>query len=237
MGLESYALADLTWPEVGRVLARESRLLLPAGALEQHGPHLPLGTNTFIAERLASDLSRDLSILLAPTFPYGVSADAGVDYAGTSSLRRKTLHRAINELLARWEDHGVTQFIIITAHRYEPHLDALLMALTMESTTSVIDLYQIDVSDLLEGAPEAEHGGELETSLMLHLAPGRVRRNQIADFVPRDPDRYRTYMRGRMPTPPPGSQGAVGRASLGTADKGRRIYARYRAAVRSALTR
>lgn len=232
----SYALENLTWPEVARILARDSRLIFAVGALEQHGPHLPLGTSTYIAERLARDISEDLGILRAPTLPYGVTLHGRGRFAGAATLRRKTLHRAVNELLACWEDHGVSEIVILTAYRYEPHLDALLMALTATSETTVIDLYAIDVSDLLEGSPEAEHGGELETSLMLHLAPERVRKDQIADFAPegRDP---RRYIRGRMPTPPPGSQGAVGRPSRATTEKGRDIYERYRVAVRTALAR
>ena len=232
-----YALHNLTWPEVAGVLERDSRLLFPVGALEQHGPHLPLGTNTLLAEALARDLSAELEILLAPTFPFGVTPSRSGDFTGTSTLRRKTLHRTVNELLAGWEDHGVTEFVLVTAHRYEPHVDALLMAMTASSRTTVIDLYQIDVSDLLEGPAEAEHGGELETSLMLHLYPGRVRKDQMADFVHSAGTAYRTYIRGRMPTPPAGSQGSVGRASKATAEKGRRVYARYRAAVRAALER
>lgn len=236
MSGRSYALENLTWPEAGRILARDSRLIFPVGALEQHGPHLPLGTNTFIAERLARDLSEDLGILLAPSLPFGVSLHGRGRFAGTATLRRKTLHRAVNELLASWEDHGVSEIIVLTAYRYEPHLDALLMALTEDSLTTVIDLYAIDVSDLLEGSPEAEHGGELETSLMLHLAPDRVRKDQIADFVPEEED-PRRYIRGRMPTPPAGSQGAVGRPTRASAEKGLRLYERYRTAIRTALTR
>jgi creatinine amidohydrolase len=232
-----YALDGLSWPEVQELLTRDARLLFPVGALEQHGPHLPLGTSTLIAERLAADASAELGILLAPTLSYGVGVPGRRGYAGTTSFRRKTLHRAVNELLAGWEDHGVKEFILITAHRYEPHVDALLMAMTASSRTTVIDLYQIEVGDLLEGPPEAEHGGELETSLLLHLDPDRVRRAEIEDFVHGAGTAYRTYMRGRMPTPPSGSRGAVGRASLATADKGRRIYARYRAGLRAALER
>lgn len=236
MGRASYALENLTWPEAGRILARDPRLIFPVGALEQHGPHLPLGTSTFIAESLARDLSEDLGILLAPTLPFGVTLHGRGRFAGTATLRRKTLHKAVNELLASWEDHGIREIIVLTAYRYEPHLDALLMALTATSTTTVIDLYAIDVSDLLEGHAEAEHGGELETSLMLHLAPERVRLDQIADFAPADED-ARRYIRGRMPTPPAGSQGAVGRPTRASAEKGGRVYERYRTAVRTALTR
>jgi creatinine amidohydrolase len=126
--------------------------------------------------------------------------------------------------------------VAITAHRFEPHLDALLMALTSDSLTTVIDLYRIDVSDLLESPPHLEHAGELETSLMRHLAPERVREDEI-EMARVPPGRARTYMRGGMPTPPAGSPGFVGRPDLATAEKGRLIYERYRAALRSVLGR
>ncbi len=221
----SYALDQLSWPEVGRILAREPRLIFPVGALEQHGPHLPLGANVLVAERVATDISERLGVLRAPAFFYGVAVGGG-PFAGTAGLRRKTFHRAVNELLARWEDHGVTEFIIVTAHRFEPHLEALLMALTATSLTTVYDLFKIDVSDLLEGNPENEHGGELETSLMLHLAPERVRLQEAADFMP-EGRALRRYTRRRVPTPPPESGGVLGYPSRASAEKGRAVYRRY----------
>ena len=205
------------------------------GALEQHGPHLPLGTNTFIAESVAREVSKRLGILLAPTFGYGVTGDARGRFAGTASLRRKTLHRTVNELLGSWEDHGVSEVVLVTAHRYEPHLDALLMALTSRSQTTVVDLYAVEVGDLLEGEPAVEHGGELETSLMLHLAPERVRRDQLIDFAPEDePEKY---IRQRMPRAPAGSQGVLGRPTLANAEKGRAVFERWVAALLSLLER
>ena len=236
MNPDSYALEALTWQEAGRLLARDSRLLFPVGALEQHGPHLPLGTNTFLAESVAQRASNEVGVLRAPTFAYGVTGDARGRFAGTTTVRRKTLHRTVNELLASWEDHGVSEIVVITAHRYEPHLDALLMALTSRSRTTVVDLYAVEVGDLLEAEPALEHGGELETSLMLHLAPERVRRDQIADFAPA-PREARKYLRQRMPTAPAGSQGVLGRPTLATADKGRALFERWVEAVRGVLVR
>ena len=233
---DSYALDTLTWLEAGRLLARDSRLLFAVGALEQHGPHLPLGTNTFLAEAVAREVSNELGILRAPTFSYGVTAGGRGRYSGTTTLRRKTLHRAVNEMLASWEDHGVSEIVVITAHRYEPHLDALLMALTSRSQTTVIDLYAIEVGDLLEVSPDVEHGGELETSLMLHLAPERVRRDQMVDYSP-PPGNARKYLRHRMPTPPSGSQGVLGRPTLATAEKGRAVFERWVEALVSLLDR
>lgn len=230
------SLDRLPWPEVARQLARDSRLLLPVGALEQHGPHLPMGSNTFIARCVAASLSERLGILRAPAFPYGVNLPGSEAFPGTAGLRRKTLHRAVNELLAAWEDHGFSEFVIISAHRSEAHMDALLMALTSESRTTVFDLYGIDVSDLLSGAPGPEHAGELETSLLLHLAPERVITDTLEDAPP-DAGALRRYTQGRSPTPPPGSRGVIGFPSAASALTGESVFRRWVETLESALRR
>ena len=215
------------------MIARDPRLILAVGAMDQHGPHLPLGANVLIADHVARTVSQRLGILRAPTFSYGVLIGGG-PFAGTTGLRRNTLHRSINELLTHWEDDGVSEFVIITAHRYEPHLEALLMALTDASTNSVYDLYQINVRSLLESDPESEHGGELETSLVLHLAPELVHMNEVDDFVPGAKE-LRRYTRGRVPAPPPESRGVVGSPKLGTPEKGAAIFERYTQEIAAAL--
>jgi creatinine amidohydrolase len=225
----SYALTEMSWPDVDRALARDARLILPIGALEQHGPHLPLGANILIAERTAVEVSERLGVLRAPTFSYGATPNGG-PFAGAAGLRRKTLHRAVNELLAHWEADGVAELVMVTAHRYEPHIEALLMALTDRAVNSVYDLYRIEVTDLLDADPEAEHAGELETSLMLHLAPELVQIDRIRDFNP-PPGASRRYTRGRVPAPPPGSDGVLGRPSLASAEKGAAVFQRYVDAV------
>lgn len=233
--LPSLALDQLTWKEAEAALQRHPRLIVPAGALEQHGPHLPLGTNTLIAARVARAISDELGILRAPPIPYGVNVPSGRRFPGTASLRRKTLHRLINELLEGWEDQGVREFVLITAHRYTPHLDALLMAFTSEATVRVIDLYAIEVADLLVRPPDPQHAGEIETALMLYLYPELVRADRIADF-PLAPASVRKYMRGRLATPPPAWQGAIGHPGAARAETGRRIYERFLETIRAALS-
>ena len=100
------------------------------------------------------------------------------------------------------------------------------MALTGESMKSVYDLYEIDVSDLLETDPELEHAGELETSLMLHLTPELVRSDHIEDFMP-EGGALRKYTRRRVPKAPKESSGVLGFPTLATGEKGCRIFRRY----------
>jgi creatinine amidohydrolase len=232
----SQALDELPWPEVARRLAREPRLLLAVGALEQHGPHLPLGTNTYIADAVSRRLSARLGLLCAPALPYGVNLPGSHRFPGTAGLSRKTLHRALNELLAWWEDHGVSEFVIITAHRSQAHMDALLLALPSKSRTTVFDLFGIDVGDLLQEVEGPAHAGELETSLMLRLAPELVVSEAMEDAPPDARSRKR-YGQGRTPTPPLGTRGILGHPTRASAETGDAILRRWLEALEAALRR
>lgn len=228
------ALDELSWIDVAAHLAQDPRMLMPVGALEQHGPHLPLGSNVLIARKICLDLSHEFGVLRAPTFGFGVNVKTARAYSGTASLGRKTLHRGLNELLDAWEAHGVQEFILITAHRHDPHLEALATLVTASARVRVVDVWDVPIHDLLDGQEQAEHAGEAETSVMLHLYPELVRLDRARDFQ-LDPAELRRYMRGGMPKPPPGGTGSVGRPSLARADKGQHIYDRIIDAIRRAV--
>jgi creatinine amidohydrolase len=231
-----YGLDELSWIDVAAHLAGDPRLIIPIGALEQHGPHLPLGTNVLVARQLALDVSREFGVLRAPTLYYGVNVASERAYAGTASLRPKTLHRAVNELLEAWEAHGIKEFIIITAHRHEPHLDALATLITARARVRVASIWDVPIADLLDTQPGPLHGCEAETSVMAFLYPELVRMDRARDFdLPQE--QFERYIRGRLPAPPPGGAGVVGHPTAATAAKGETIYRRMLEAVRTAVFR
>ncbi|UCF20596.1 MAG: creatininase family protein [Gemmatimonadota bacterium] len=233
-GGQPLLLADLTWPEVAEYLERDRRLIIPVGTCEQHGRHLPLGTDTLVAERLAHDLSAEFGVLVAPTLAYGVNVETEEAYSGTASLRRKTLHRALNDLLASWEGHGFDEFILITAHFHDPHLDAVTTVVTEHARARVVDIQSVDIRDYLDQQSGPEHAGEAETSVMLYLRPDLVRADRIQDYL-LDPQQMGRYLRGRMPKPPAGCEGAIGHPSSGTAKKGEKIYRHVLARIREKI--
>src|SRR2546422_11043626 len=123
-------LKTLVPDEVRAALERDPRLLVPIGTCEQHGPHLPLGCDTIIVERMADDLSAEYGVLRAPTVEYGVNVDTGRGFTGNASLRKKTLHRMLNDLIDSWEATGVREFILLTAQGHGPRQEALATVIT-----------------------------------------------------------------------------------------------------------
>jgi creatinine amidohydrolase len=155
-------------------------LLVPVGTTEQHGPHLPLGCDSFIVERLADDLSAASGIPRAPAIEYGVQPPTH-PLPGGAALRRKTLHRVMNELIESWEEGaGVREFVILTAQANDAHLEALSTIRTAEASVVVLDVFGLDFGDRFVTPRPKIAGGELDTSLLLHIAPAFV----AQDLVP-----------------------------------------------------
>ena len=204
-------------------LERDARLLIPVGTCEQHGPHLPLGCDTLIVERLADDLSAGLGILRAPTIEYGVNTATPRPFPGNAAVRRKTLHRWMNDLIGSWEASGVREFVILTAHGHDPHQEALSTLRTRHARISTVDIFALDFTGELEDAAGPVHGGELDTSLMLYLAPELVSMDVAEDF-PTPPRLRSSYQRHARTSLPARSPGSLGRPSLANISKGELLY-------------
>jgi creatinine amidohydrolase len=148
---------------------------------------------------------------------------------GAAGLRKKTLHRLLNDLLAAWEGCGVDEFILLTAHAFDPHQEALATVVTARARVRVVDLFAIELGDLLEGQLEPMHGDEVDTSLLLHIAPELVHRELAQDYMV-ERDALRRFRRNagmakRGPT------GTLGRPSLASAAKGALLYERIRSRI------
>jgi creatinine amidohydrolase/Fe(II)-dependent formamide hydrolase-like protein len=216
-------MKEMTPTAIGDLLARRPTLIVPVGTTEQHGPHLPLGCDTIIVERLADDLSAAFTVLRAPTVEFGVHA-VSRPLPGSAALRHRTLHRVMNELIESWEDGaGVREFVILTAQASEGHLEALSTIRTEEATVQVVDIFGLDFGPLLDQPAGPIHGGELDTSLLLYVAPELARMDLALDFAltPKMLARYRPGHSRRLPE---GSPGSVGYPSLASAQKGEVLY-------------
>lgn len=227
---EPKRIKEMRPDDIASTLARDARLIIPVGTCEQHGRHLPLGADTIIVERMADDFSAEFGILRAPTIEYGVNVETEKGFAGNASVRKKTLHRMLNDLLDTWELTGVKEFILLTAHEHDPHQEALATVHTTAARVRVVDVFAVDLHHLLEGQTEPMHGDEVDTSVLLYLAPHLVRLDLAEDYM-MSRDEVRRYRRGWLRIPRD-SSGSIGRPSLATAAKGAAIYAHIMEKVR-----
>jgi creatinine amidohydrolase len=218
----SLLLTDLSSVQVEAHLQRDSRLIVPVGCLDQFGAHLPLGAATCIVEAFAMRLAEDFGVLRAPAINYGVNLPAERHFAGAASLGEKTLHRTMNDLLSSWEDCGFTEFILLTAHRYDPHVEAIAtVSGTSRARVRVLEILALDLSAIVQGKPYPTHGGEVMTSLLLHLRPDLVDTDRIEDFYPYGPGLSAPHRLAKLPAD---SSGVLGFPSLASEETGRLIF-------------
>jgi mycofactocin precursor peptide peptidase len=225
-------LADLTWPEAARLAATGALLAVPVGSTEQHGPHLPLSTDTDIAVALAMRLAaRRPGVVVAPPVSYGSSGEhAG--FAGTLSIGQAAVELVLTELgRSAAETFGHLLFVCAHGGNAAPAQQAVAR-LRAESRDALLWTPEPQPGPDLP-APDA-HAGRTETALQLALAPGRVRAG-LAEAGNTAP------LRGLMPAMRAGGVRAVSRNGVlgdpvgATAAEGSRLLDRLTADLAAAV--
>jgi len=146
------------------------------------------------------------------------------------------MHRVMNELIESWEEGaGVREFVILTAQASDAHLEALSTIRTDDARVQVIDVFSLDFGPLLERPGAPIQGGELDTSLLLHLAPELVHMELARDFAI-TPELLGRYRPGHSRRLPDGSPGSIGFPSLASAQKGELLYRFILDRIRTCLT-
>lgn len=189
-------LGELTWPEAERRLAETDIALFPVGAVEQHGPHLPLDTDAWDAEALCAEVAERCAAprpLVLPSIPYGVSYHHQ-DFPGTLSVNPETLARLVYEVGISAARHGITKLVIVNGHG--GNMPTLQFAAQMINRDAHIftcvdtgETSDADITRLTETAPDL-HAGEVETSMTLAKRPHLVDMEKAEAFVPHSVVRY-----------------------------------------------
>jgi creatinine amidohydrolase len=183
-------VTSLVWPEVAQRRPRVA--IVPLGATEQHGPHLPFATDTLIADALATRLAARLDDAVAlPALPLGCSSEH-MAFPGTLDLGPATLIAVLTDVLRSLARHGIEEAFVFSAHggNVATLRDALPALAAVEPGLHVAAAIDLDAlmarlhkeALRLGIAPEAagHHAGEVETSMMLALHPDLVRTDAFA---------------------------------------------------------
>jgi len=189
-------LTDLTMPDFARALTTTTTLILPCGSVEEHGPHLPLGTDTFHALEVARRAARRVPVLVAPPLYYGVCRSTR-EHPGTISLSTPVLRALVAELGREFHRQGVRRLIILTGHAGGTHTAALidageeLLAAFPDLNVAVVNILEVLAAVLRDhpGLVQTKgdgHAGEVETALIQALYPQLVQGTAPAEW-PRFP--------------------------------------------------
>ena len=175
-------LADEAWPDLRTYFESESLALVPLGSTEQHGPHLPEGTDHIIAQSFARAAAEETGYLCTPTVNIGVSPHHR-QFHGTMWADAPAFRDYVESLTRNLAYHGIDRVVFVNAHGGNvEHLREVGRRLRDDGTMYAIEwMWDEGISDLIEEAFETPgpHGGPKETSLIQHLAGELVHEDRI----------------------------------------------------------
>lgn len=231
-------LGTMSWPDFHE-RARDSYALLPVGAVEPHGPHLPLASDTMISEYFAGRLAHDLGAWIAPPIGYGVAtppARLGGNFPGVISISGSTFMNLISDVLASLARNGVRKFVIINSAidnvSFLCEAARSLAEYVPDARVMIVNWWDVVGEQFRDGLADEtgvareddHHAAMVESSLVMHVAPGAVHADKLSFRAPtgREPRRMRYHV---FPLPPDAAtdSGVVYTADRASADIGQRV--------------
>jgi creatinine amidohydrolase len=189
---------EQTWPEAQTTAGKLNAVIIPVGAIEQHGPHLPLAVDTQICEAVALGVSALTGVPVIPPLCYGVSGSHG-DFGGTISVRPETMIAFVEDIIDSLYSRGIRQFILLNGHIWNSgsldvsaeklrvrHFDARVRSL------AYVTMYPgPEVNGHVRFGRGLMHANFFETSVMLYLYPDLVRMERATSHL--DVDSFWDY--------------------------------------------
>ena len=219
---KSVYLERLTWPEAEKLLTPQSVVLIPLGAAaKEHGPHLPLDNDRTLAEYLARRVAETAEVIVAPIVAYHYYP-AFIEYPGSTTLRLETARDVVVDIVSSLAAFGPRRFYVLNTG---VSTVAALEPAARELAARGISLRYTDIAAAGRQAAEAireqeggTHADEIETSMMLYIAPRSVdMRKAVRDFHPGRGRLTRSRASQGVFSP----SGVYGDATLATAEKGK----------------
>lgn len=225
-------LEEMSWPEI-EAAQRESRtVILPVGATEEHGPHLPTITDTIQAMEVARAVAEERAVFLAPPLYYGVCRSTRA-FPGTITVGHDALRGYVRDLLVSFADSGFSRVMILTGHAGGQHMAALEEAGQMAVEERDFRVSLVSLFDLIDFStvetPHDGHAGEVETSLMMVIRPHLVKGRPAEHFPVRPRFMIMKDVRHLM------GNGVMGNPEPASPEKGRQYFQMAVNGVKAAL--
>ena len=172
---------DLTQPEIAQQLKKNPLVILPAGSVEQHGPHLPTGTDIYASQVIGHAVAERMDGLLLPSTPFGVTP-MHAPFEGTITLTPDTYMRVVKETCVSTANHGAKELLIVNWHEGNiPSLAIAAESLHRDHGMSVLTVQACYVAEELYGhsCNGLTHGGEIEALAVLANRPELVHLDRI----------------------------------------------------------
>lgn len=181
---------ELTAEDLRAKAAADAIVVLPVASMEQHGPHLPVGVDTYLCEavcRAGAEIAvKDTAVVVAPTLWCGM-AEHHMAYGGTFTFDIPTYRAVLLAFLKSIERHGFKRAFIVNGHGGNiAALNAFLPDFARETKLRVLaatyfELSSADIAPFLEDQKRVHHACEVETSLMMVVAPDTVKRDRFSE--------------------------------------------------------
>ena len=226
----THKIKEMSWAEFERRRKETDTVIIPTGAVEVYGPHLPMGADCIVAEAVSRLVAERTGALIAPMVELGESSKL-VGFPGTLTLSKETFYRVVDGLFMELIRHGFQNYLFVTGHA--GNVDSISYLAEKYRREQGILCGQVDWwrfagangGDIFETMGHMAHGhaGECVTSVMLHLCPDLVHMEHAVRGTP-GPDyaRYSDIVR-YVPFERKPDSGIIGDATLGSAEKGRKI--------------
>lgn len=227
----TYRMDEMSWFEFDQRRKETDTILIPTGAVEIYGPHLPMGADGIAAMAIAERVASRTGALVAPLLPLGESS-ALTCFPGTLTLSRETFQTLVNEVFLQLIQYGFKNFLFITGHA--GNVDPISYYCRKYQTQFGIRCGQVDWwrftnangSDVFELSGYMAHGhaSECGTSVMLYLRPELVHMERAERVEPAG-NAYTDYtdVIRYVPFDAKTPNAIIGDATLGTAEKGKQI--------------
>ena len=198
--------------------------ILPIGAIEQHGPHLPLSVDHLQAERVSKSVAEKMDAYLLPGIPFG-NSETHIGFKGSVTISSNTLKLLVIEILQCLIDQGFKYVAVLNMHGGNLILKTAVREINLLNNDGITVLCNpfLEINEIakscLDNYGHEIHAGEFETSVMMHLDPKNVRDCPV-DWIPDvDPGYFDLEpMKNFCP------DGVWGKASLASIKKGEKLF-------------